>query len=150
MPGPFTAVLKCRDCVPACVTAGLDSVGIRMPGAVHARELIRRSGKFIAAPSANLSGKPSPTRVQHVIDDFAGKVPVILNGGEAAVGLESTVCDLTGDIALVVGGENSGVAALTKKKCDKVLSLPLKGKVNSLNASVALGIAAYEAVRQRK
>lgn len=59
-------------------------------------------------------------------------------------------CDLTGDIALVVGGENSGVAALTKKKCDKVLSLPLKGKVNSLNASVALGIAAYEAVRQRK
>lgn len=102
MPGPFTAVLKCRDCVPACVTAGLDSVGIRMPGAAHARELIRRSGKFIAAPSANLSGKPSPTRVQHVIDDFAGKVPVILNGGEAAVGLESTVCDLTGDIPLVL------------------------------------------------
>ncbi|HJB93770.1 MAG TPA: 23S rRNA (guanosine(2251)-2'-O)-methyltransferase RlmB [Candidatus Borkfalkia stercoripullorum] len=59
-------------------------------------------------------------------------------------------CDLTGDIALVVGGENSGVAALTKKKCDKILSLPLKGKVNSLNASVALGIAAYEAVRQRQ
>ena len=59
-------------------------------------------------------------------------------------------CDLTGDVALVVGGENSGVAALTKKKCDKILSLPLKGKVNSLNASVALGIAAYEAVRQRQ
>lgn len=59
-------------------------------------------------------------------------------------------CDLTGDIALVIGGENSGVGALTKKKCDKVLSLPLLGKVNSLNASVALGIAAYEAVRQRR
>ena len=59
-------------------------------------------------------------------------------------------CDLTGDIALVIGGENSGVGALTKKKCDKVLSLPLQGKVNSLNASVALGIAAYEAVRQRR
>ncbi len=58
--------------------------------------------------------------------------------------------DLTGDIALVVGGENSGVGALTKKKCDKILSLPLLGKVNSLNASVALGIAAYEAVRQRR
>ena len=59
-------------------------------------------------------------------------------------------CDLTGDVALVVGGENSGVSALTKKKCDKILSLPLKGKVNSLNASVALGVAAYEAVRQRR
>ncbi len=58
--------------------------------------------------------------------------------------------DLTGDIALVVGGENSGVSPLTKKKCDKVLSLPLAGKVNSLNASVALGIAVYEAVRQRR
>ena len=59
-------------------------------------------------------------------------------------------CDLTGDIALVVGGENSGVGALTRKKCDKVLSLPLNGSVNSLNASVALGVAAYEAVRQRR
>ena len=57
---------------------------------------------------------------------------------------------LTGDIALVVGGENSGIGALTRKKCDKILSLPLYGKVNSLNASVALGIAAYEAVRQRR
>lgn len=59
-------------------------------------------------------------------------------------------CDLTGDIALVVGGEDRGIAALTRKKCDKILSLPLFGKVNSLNASVALGIAAYEAVRQRR
>ncbi len=59
-------------------------------------------------------------------------------------------CDLTGDIALVVGGEDGGLAALTRKKCDKVLSLPLCGKVNSLNASVALGIAAYEALRQRR
>ena len=58
-------------------------------------------------------------------------------------------CDLTGDLALVVGGEDGGLSALTRKKCDKVLSLPLKGKVNSLNASVALGIAAYEALRQR-
>ena len=58
--------------------------------------------------------------------------------------------DLTGKIALVVGGEHSGVGALTKKKCDKILSLPLAGKVNSLNASVALGIAVYEAVRQRR
>ena len=79
----------------------------------------------------------------------------IFGAGQTAYALEADGeniygCDLTGDIALVVGGENSGVAALTKKKCDKILSLPLKGKVNSLNASVALGIAAYEAVRQRQ
>ncbi len=67
-----------------------------------------------------------------------------------ADGEDLYACDLRGDIALVVGGENSGVAPLTRKKCDKVLSLPLQGKVNSLNASVALGIAAYEAVRQRR
>lgn len=59
-------------------------------------------------------------------------------------------CDLTGSVALVVGGEDKGIAPLTRKKCDKILSLPLSGKVNSLNASVALGIAAYEAVRQRR
>lgn len=59
-------------------------------------------------------------------------------------------CDLKGDIALVVGGEDTGLSRLTREKCDKILSLPLQGKVNSLNASVALGIAAYEAVRQRR
>ena len=70
--------------------------------------------------------------------------------GLEADGEDIYACDLTGDIALVVGGENSGIGALTRKKCDKLLSLPLYGKVNSLNASVALGAAAYEAVRQRR
>ena len=70
--------------------------------------------------------------------------------GLEADGEDLYACDLTGDIALVVGGEDSGIAALTRKKCDKILSLPLCGQVNSLNASVALGIAAYEAVRQRR
>lgn len=70
--------------------------------------------------------------------------------GLEADGEDLYACDLTGDIALVVGGEDSGIAALTRKKCDKILSLPLRGQVNSLNASVALGIAAYEAVRQRR
>lgn len=69
--------------------------------------------------------------------------------GLEADGEDIYCCDLTGDLALVVGGEDGGLSALTRKKCDKVLSLPLKGKVNSLNASVALGIAAYEALRQR-
>ena len=70
--------------------------------------------------------------------------------GLEADGEDIYSADLTGDIALVVGGEDSGIAPLTRKKCDKLLSLPLYGKVNSLNASVALGIAAYEAVRQRR
>ena len=70
--------------------------------------------------------------------------------GLEADGEDLYACDLTGDIALVVGGEDSGIAALTRKKCDKILSLPLCGQVNSLNGSVALGIAAYEAVRQRR
>ena len=70
--------------------------------------------------------------------------------GLEADGEDIYASDLTGDIALIVGGEDSGISPLTRKKCDKILSLPLCGKVNSLNASVALGIAAYEAVRQRR
>lgn len=70
--------------------------------------------------------------------------------GLEADGEDLYTADLTGDVALVVGGEDSGLGVLTRKKCDKILSLPLYGKVNSLNASVALGIAAYEAVRQRR
>lgn len=70
--------------------------------------------------------------------------------GLEADGEDIYQCDLTGDIVLVIGGEDSGLSALTRKKCDKIVSLPLKGQVNSLNASVALGIAAYEAVRQRR
>lgn len=82
-------------------------------------------------------------------------VDKLKEGGYWVYGLEADGediygCDLTGDIALVVGGEDRGISSLTRKKCDKVLSLPLSGKVNSLNASVALGIAAYEAVRQRR
>ena len=70
--------------------------------------------------------------------------------GLEADGEDIYAADLTGDVALVVGGEDRGISSLTRKKCDKILSLPLYGKVNSLNASVALGIAAYEAVRQRR
>ena len=101
-PGPFTAVLKKQAVIPDCVSAGLDTVGIRMPASEDARELIRRSGKMIAAPSANLSGKPSPTRASHCIEDMMGRVEVILDGGAADYGVESTVCDLTGEIPLIL------------------------------------------------
>jgi len=101
-PGPFTVVLKKSPLIPDCVSAGLDTVGIRMPASEDARELIRRSGCMIAAPSANRSGRPSPTRARHCIEDMMGRVDVILDGGSADYGMESTVCDLTGEIPLIL------------------------------------------------
>lgn len=101
-PGPFTAVLKKHESIPLEVTAGLNTVAVRMPALKAARDLIKRSGCPIAAPSANTSGKPSPTCAKHVIDDLMGKVPVILDGGSSEYGVESTVCDLTGDVPVVL------------------------------------------------
>lgn len=101
-PGPFTAVLKKSDRIPDNVSAGLDTVGIRMPASEYARELIRRSGTMIAAPSANRSGRPSPTLARHCIADMQGRVDVILDGDAADYGVESTVCDLTGGIPLIL------------------------------------------------
>lgn len=95
-PGPLTIILKKSRIIPDVITAGLDSVGMRCPKNLIARELIRLSGVPIAAPSANISGRPSPTDVSHVIEDLYGKVDVILGGGRTDVGLESTVIDMTG------------------------------------------------------
>ena len=101
-PGPFTAVMKRRACVPDAVTGGLDTVGVRLPSNKVIRDLVERSGKYIAAPSANLSGKPSPTRAAHVLEDFSGVLPVILDGGDCTFGVESTVCDCTGDVPVIL------------------------------------------------
>lgn len=94
-PGPLTIILKKSYIIPDVITAGLDSVAIRMPSNMIARELIRVSGVPIAAPSANLSGRPSPTDVSHCVEDLSGRVDVILGGGRTDVGLESTVIDMT-------------------------------------------------------
>src|SRR3989339_291604 len=94
-PGPLTLVLKKNKIVPSEVTAGLDTVAIRMPKNKIALALIEKSGP-IAAPSANLSSKPSGTSVKHVIQDFKGKVDCIISSRESEIGLESTVLDLTG------------------------------------------------------
>lgn len=96
MPGPFTIILKKRDIIPDTVTPGKDSVGIRLPSHKVARELIRSAGVPIAAPSANTSGKPSPTKAEHVIDDMAGRIECIIDGGSCEVGVESTIVDATG------------------------------------------------------
>ncbi len=94
-PGPLTLVLKRSDQVPDTTVVGLDTVAIRMPSNRVALALIKESGTPIAAPSANLAGKPSPTEAQHVLDDLAGKIDVVLDAGPARIGVESTVVDLT-------------------------------------------------------
>lgn len=94
-PGPITIILEKSDIVPDVVTAGGKTVAVRIPESEIARELIRRAGVLVAAPSANTSGKPSPTRAEHVIQDLADKVEYIIDGGSCRVGLESTVIDLT-------------------------------------------------------
>ncbi|MDK2798812.1 MAG: L-threonylcarbamoyladenylate synthase [Clostridiales bacterium] len=97
-PGPLTIIMKKSNIIPQIITAGLDTVAIRLPSHPIARELIKTAGIPIAAPSANISGKPSPTIAQHVVDDLFGKVDVIIDGGTAAVGLESTVIDMSSEV----------------------------------------------------
>jgi len=94
-PGPLTIVLKASNIVPRITTGGLETVGIRMPKHNVALALIKASKTPIAAPSANIAGKPSPTTAQHVIQDFYGSIDVILDAGPTKIGVESTVLDLT-------------------------------------------------------
>jgi L-threonylcarbamoyladenylate synthase len=101
-PGPLTMIFKKSGKVPYEVTAGLDTVAVRMPDNKIAMELIKRSELPIAAPSANLSGKPSPTLPEHVIDDMQGRVDMILCGSKSRIGVESTVLDLSGDKPVVL------------------------------------------------
>jgi L-threonylcarbamoyladenylate synthase len=101
-PGSLTMVLKKAPIVPYETTAGLDTVAVRMPDNDIALELIRRSGVPIAAPSANLSGKPSPTIAKHVVDDLNGRIPFIIDGGACRVGVESTVLDMTSETPIIL------------------------------------------------
>ena len=104
-PGPLTLIFPARDNVPAEVTAGLGTVGVRMPLNAIAKALIEMSGVPIAAPSANKSGRPSPTNAMSVYEDLSDAVSVILDGGPTEVGVESTVIDVTGkDVFLLRAG----------------------------------------------
>ena len=94
-PGPLTMVLPARDVVPKCTTAGLPTVAVRCPDSRITRDIIRQAGVPVAAPSANISGKPSTTTADHVYHDHAGKLPLIVDGGPCRVGVESTIIDLT-------------------------------------------------------
>lgn len=102
VPGPITFVLKRKSIVPNIITANMDTVAVRIPVHPIANKLIEMSGVPIAAPSANLSGKPSPTIAEHVVEDMKGRVDVIIDGGNVDFGLESTVIDLTEDIPTIL------------------------------------------------
>lgn len=102
LPGPLTMILKKSDIVPDTITGGLDTVAIRMPSHKTAARLIRESGVFIAAPSANLSGKPSPTKAEHVIHDLNGRVDMILCDDTVDVGVESTIIDLSEPVPVLL------------------------------------------------
>ncbi len=101
-PGPLTLVFKKKETVPPQTTGCLDTVAVRMPCHAVARELIRRSGVYIAAPSANLSGRPSPTQAKHVIEDLDGRIDIIIDGGSPDIGIESTIVDVSGSKAVIL------------------------------------------------
>ena len=96
-PGPLTMVLPARDCVPRRTTGGLSTVAVRCPDNAVTRQIIRLAGVPVAAPSANLSGKPSTTTAAHVLHDHDGKIAAVVDGGSCRVGVESTIVDLTED-----------------------------------------------------
>lgn len=102
MPGPITVIMHKSSKIPDEVTAGLDTVGIRMPSNPAAMDFLKECGVPVAAPSANLSGSPSPTTAQHVMNDMNGYIYAVIDGGECQFGLESTVVDATGDVPVIL------------------------------------------------
>lgn len=101
-PGPISIIMKKSNIIPDVVSAGLDSVAVRMPSHPVALAVIKESGVPVAAPSANISGKPSPTLASHVMNDMSGKIDIVADGGECAVGIESTVIDCTREIPVIL------------------------------------------------
>ncbi len=114
-PGPLTMIFNKADQVPYEVTAGLETVAVRMPSDKTARLLIQKSGVPIAAPSANRSGRPSPTTAQHVLDDMDGRIPLILDGGPCRYGVESTVLSLAGEPTILRPG------AITREMLEAII-----------------------------
>lgn len=115
-PGPLTMVMPKGDKICAETCAGLDSVGVRMPSNEIAREIIKKSGVMFSAPSANLSGRPSPTTAQDVFEDMNGRIPLIIDGGECAGGVESTVISMLGETPIIL---RPGI--ITKEDIENVL-----------------------------
>lgn len=120
-PGPLTLLCERKPVIPSEVTAGLPTVAVRMPSHPVARKMLQACGLPIAAPSANSSGRPSPTTAAHVMEDMNGKIPLIIDGGMSDVGLESTVLDLChGDPVILRPG------GVTKEMIEQVLGCPVQ------------------------
>lgn len=115
-PGPLTMVFRKSDIIPDVTTGGLDTVAVRMPSNPTARRLIRTAGRPIAAPSANLSGKPSPTTADDVLEDMDGRIDAVIMGEQCDVGIESTVLDMTGEIPYILRP-----GAVTREKLMSIL-----------------------------
>lgn len=115
-PGPLTMILKKSDLVPKETTGGLDTVAVRMPSHPAALRFIQYAGGYVAAPSANLSGRPSPTRAKYVIEDMKGRIDMILDGDGIDIGLESTIVDLTDQVPMILRP-----GYITKEMLEKVL-----------------------------
>lgn len=101
-PGPLTMILEKSEAVPGETTGGLDTVAVRFPNHPLALSFIRESGGYIAAPSANASGRPSPTEGRHVYEDLKGRIDMILDSGRVGIGVESTIVDLTADMPMIL------------------------------------------------
>jgi len=119
-PGPLTLVLNQDEMVPERVTGGLNTVGVRMPNIKEIRALIKASKVPLAAPSANLSGKPSSTRFIHILNDFKDKIPYMIDGGDSKIGLESTVLDCTVKPFTILRQ-----GSITQKNLEAVLKRPV-------------------------
>ena len=125
-PGPLTMILKKKPCIPDEVSAGLDTVGIRIPGDETARLFLAECGVPVAAPSANISGRPSPTNFHHVVADMSGRVSGIIKGNASFVGVESTVIDMTSEIPTVLRPGGVSVEQLREVLGEVLVSSELK------------------------
>ena len=132
-PAPLTIILEKSEIIPDATSGGLDTVAVRMPKNETARELIKASGCPVAAPSANTSGLPSPTKAQHVIDDMSGKIDAIIDGGDCDYGVESTVITLATGVPTILRP-----GAVTKEMLEAVL-----GRVE-ISPAVLSGMAENE------
>ena len=139
-PGPLTIIVKKNDRVPMSVTGGLNTVAVRLPANTIARGIIEESQTFIAAPSANLSGRPSPTTGEHVIEDLSGRVDMIVDGGTIDIGLESTIVDLSETIPVVLRPGFITVEELREVIGEVVIDPAIKGTLKEDVAPKAPGV----------
>lgn len=134
-PGPLTVVLKRNDRVPPIVSAGLDSIALRMPSHPIALKLISFVGEPLVAPSANLSGKPSSTQESHVLEDFEGKIAAVIEGGKTYFGIESTVISLLGEVPTLLRP-----GAIAKEQIEQVLRRSIVDQPSDLGPVLSPGM----------